>query len=374
MNVIYSVDWLQYSVVTADDEPELYCPDGFRVEVMSGNNIFRYRAIVTDGHGRKWLTLLWSPYSRVLNPRLMTVQVGNELLYSSAINESWRVLQQVVECRFNSMGRLDLCGDFPITDEQLETVKQLNSGHYYVQGKHEGSSWWHHTTADGSTAYRKQMHCQTWGSPKSEIKVKLYHKSREQGMLCENPQPDKPYIVANWVDAGWDVRRVWRLEFSMSTSGQLQWDRKPITLEQVSSCEWCASVFRGLYGRRFVVRENQGRRTAKHNSDRVVDFLTLTGDVQGLQWCPSGNPVPVAGEVTLLRRLMADLHTPTVMSSEEMAYSYVSTISTLVERGGLQRYFREHFGGEYADVLGDVLRSSGSQVLEVDPYPNRIFS
>lgn len=372
-DVIYNCDWLQYSVMLAEDSPELFCPDGFRVEVMSGNNIFRYRALVFDEKGRKWLTLMWSPYSALLNKRIMTIQVGNELLYSSAIQQSFRVLQEIVECTFNSMGRIDICCDFVASDKQIQAIKHLNSGAYYVQGKSEGSNWWHNTTKGGRWL-AKQNHCLTWGKQSSEIKVKLYHKSREQGMLTECPSPEKPYIVSQWEQRHWDVTRVWRLEFSMCGSGQLRWQGQNITIDNVASCEWIASVFRGLYAKRFVVRKNQGKRKGHKNGDELVRFLSLDGSEEILKWAETNvDRVPVSEGVHLLRTMMNSLSSPVVACSYELTKTYATAIYELVEVQQLRNYFRNHFGGEVDDVLSRAVENSGSQIVEVDANPKRVF-
>ena len=162
--VIINCDWLQYSVILAEDEPEFVCPDGYRLEILQGNNIFRNRILVWDLTGRKWLTLLWSPYSSRLNSRLMTVQVGNELLYQSAINQSFRLLQEITDCSFNSLGRVDICADFQMDEDKMLCLKHLNSGHFYIQAKSEGSNWWHsnNKVLNGRQFDYKTEHCLTW--------------------------------------------------------------------------------------------------------------------------------------------------------------------------------------------------------------------
>lgn len=278
MAIIVNCDWLQYSVLTHYEQPEIECPKGYRIEVMTGNNVFRHRAIVSDERGRKWLTMLWSPYSGKLNSRLMTVQIANWLLYSGGIKTADRVLHQIVECKFNSMGRIDVCGDFQITDSQLVTIKHLNSGHYYVQGKKEGSAWWHNVGSVGTTAKAKQLHCLTWGSPSSKIKTKLYNKSREQGVL-DGGEPEKPYIIEQWRLAGWDITKVYRLEFSLSSSGQLLWRGQRITLDDVASADWLYDVFSLLLEKRFVIRKNQGKRQGHKNLDEIVPFWSVPGQM-----------------------------------------------------------------------------------------------
>lgn len=376
MSLIINCDWLQYSVLTAEPEPELYCPEGWRVEVMSGNNIFQHRAFVMDGRGRKWLTLLWCPYSSVLNARLMTVQVGNFVLYGSGILAADRLLNQVVDCAFNAMGRIDLCADFQIDDEKLLVIKHLNSGHYYVQGKGEGSAWWHQVpmAAGNRVIHRKQTHCLSWGSKTSKIKVKLYNKSREQGMLEPEPEPEKPYIVQQWREAGWDVQRVWRLEFSMCSSGQLSWDHKAIMLEDVASGDWVSSVFSTLLKSRFVVRINEGRRAGHKNLDPIVPFIQPESETVSLKWVLGrGDGIEVGEEVKALRSLVSQLQSPVVSASHDVSAAICSAIDSLVRGAHMEGYFLNHFGSHSWDYLNAAMEKAGSCIVEVDANPNRLF-
>lgn len=376
MCLLVNCDWLQYSVLTAEPEPELYCPEGWRVEVMTGNNIFQHRAFVLDGRGRKWLTLLWCPYSSVLNARLMTVQLGNFVLYGSGILAADRLLHQVVDCAFNSMGRIDLCADFQVDEGKLEVIKHLNSGHYYIQGKSEGSAWWHDMpVAIGDRSIRrKQTHCLSWGSKTSKIKVKLYNKSREQGMLGPEPEPEKPYIVQQWREAGWDVKRVWRLEFSMCSTGQLAWNHKAIMLEDVASGDWVSSVFSALLRSRFVVRINEGRRVGHKNLDPIVPFISWDASAVSLRWVLGrGDGIEVGEEVKALRSLVSQLHSPVVSASRDMSAALCSAIDSLVRSAHMEGYFCNKFGCHSWEYLDDVMEKAGSCIVEVDANPRRLF-
>lgn len=374
--VIINCDWLQYSVMLSEDNPEFLCPEGYRIELLQGNNIFRYRALVFDGLGRKWLTLLWSPYSSVLNRRIMTVQVANFLLYYAGVNESYRLLKSIVDCHFNSCGRVDVCADFPMTVDKLETLRHLNSGHYYVQGKSEGSAWWHSVKErnDDREWNRNQFHCLSWGSKCSDIKVKCYHKSREINATEINGECEKPYIREQWKLAGWDISNVWRLEFSLSGTGKLQWKNEVIDLQKVSSSDWLRHVFYSLYGSRFVVRVNQGRRAGHKNLDQVRDFLLLPpeGDVLTRSLGVMDGKT-CAESVKLLRKLMSQLNSPAVMSNMAICQSLVTSVATVVEQNGLTGYFLSKFGMPYVDYLQDVLDRAGEGLVEVDGDPRKAW-
>lgn len=374
--VIINCDWLQYSVILEEDCPELICPDGYRIEVLQGNNIFRYRAIVTDSMGIKWLTLLWSPYSSLLNKRLMTVQVGNQLLYYQAVAMSYKLLTEIVECHFNSCGRVDICADFLMDDDKLAVLRHLNSGHYYVQGKSEGSTWWH-TINDTSGDYihkKSQLHCLSWGSKNTDIKVKCYHKSREQGMLAKEPKPEKPYIIDLWRDIGWDVTKVWRLEFSINGTGKYRWKGESINLDKVKSHEWLTHTFYSLYEGRFIVRENQGKRKGHKNCDPRKDFLMLPSESDVLvRSLGTTDHMQASDAVKVLRKLMAQIESPVVMSNETLCGMLCDSVLTLVDSNRLGSYFHTKFGDDVRVYLQRVMDDCGSGIFEVDGKPSKTW-
>lgn len=360
----YACDWMQYSVMLSSDFPELSCPSGMRLEIMDGTNVFRHRALLWDEFGNKWLTLLWSPYSPRINSRIMTVQLANQWLYSGKIGHSLELIQGIVECEFNSFGRVDVCVDFQIDDGQLECLHSLCSGSMYVQGKSEGSVWWHDASGNDKS-FHTQAHCLSFGSKKSEIKVKCYNKSRELGMLAAQPEPDKPWIIARWKDAGMDLQRVWRLEFSLQSSGQLRYEGNPLKLSQMSDEYFCARLLNSLYSSRFVVRRNDGKRKGHKNGDRLVTFLSLPDIPPAeVRWQGVGQPFYSPSSVVLLRRLMSEIDNPALVASAAMSEQYEAMIRSCVAHNGLRSYFENHYGADIDTFFAS--RCTGEGVVNVD--------
>lgn len=368
-----NVDWLQYSVHLREHEPEILCPDGYRIELCQGNNIFAHRALVYDARGAKYLTLLWKPYSKVLPANMMTVQVANEYLYMGGMGVLWSFqdLQKIVDCSFNAVGRVDICIDFEGTEKRTAFLKHLNSGHHYVQHKSEGSTWWHEVAK--SQGFTKQLHCLTWGSPKSDIKVKVYHKSREQGLI-NGDEPDKPWIVNEWQANGMDIRNVWRLEFSLSGAGQLRYKGEPIKLEHVANDEWLFNVFCDLYHHRFVTRIAQGRKQGHHNNDERVYLFPLPLRASGLKWADvQGRDYELPAAITLLRTLMRNVDSPVVMSAKPTFMDYATTILNLIDNHRLHGYFIRTYERDPQDYFNDLWLNVGQGIRHTTPSPAKLM-
>lgn len=370
---IFSLDWLQFSVNLASDTPEFVCPEHIRIEFCQGNNIFEHRALVFNLRGEKLLTLLWKPYSSLLNSHLMTVQVANQSLYVQdgfGVKWAWELLQEIVECSFNAVGRFDVCCDWVADDIKLEFLRHLNSGHYYAQGKHEGSNWWHDTNTTDSHI-RKQLHCLSWGSKKSEIKVKVYNKSREQGTLNGNiDDAEKPWIVNEWRAANMPIDKVWRLEFSMSGAGQLRFENKPITLEEIASPQWVCNVFLSFYESRFVTRINQGRRQGHHNNDKRVYLLNLPPRPALLFWAKGkADKVDCPPAITLLRAMMRQMDNPSVLSNKPTFETYATAILDIVRLHKLEGYFYRTWQTESEEYFQSLYKSIGQGIHDTIKSP-----
>lgn len=371
-NFAINCDWLQYSVTLVQREPTLTCPEGYRIEQCQGNNIFENRALVFDPHGRKLLTLLWKPYSSVLNPLIMTVQVANQGLYIGEIESSLNLVKQIVCCTFNSIGRFDVCCDFTMTDKRAEMVKHLNSGHIYVERKSEGSAFWHEIDQNGFK--HKQTHCISWGSKTSEIKVKLYNKTRELGMT-NGGEPEKPWIVEEWNKAGIDKTHAWRLEFSLKSNGQLRYKDRQVLLENIASPSWLARVFFDLYASRFVTRINQGKKKGHHNEDKRVYLIDLPRDGETLAWqTVSKRFTETQAAVKLLRNMLRNFQNEALVADKNLCREYADTVKMVIDTHNLWEYFERTFNEAPSTWLASVVNEAGQgineKILSIDKLIN----
>lgn len=354
-------DWLQYSVLLSSADAEFIIPDGYRMEVCTGTNVFAQRAIIYDCCGVKCLTLCWQPHSKQLNPRLMTVQVANELLYNGCVSLMFDLLLSMVDCEFNSIGRFDVCLDFEVDDRLLGIIRRLGSGAMYLEGKSEGSVWWHTTSFRGVSA--KFPHCLSWGSQNTQIRPKLYNKSREQNLMPpvkSGAMPDKPWIVSEWRRAGMDVSAIWRLEFSIHDVNRLQYEGELITLETVLNPAVMIGLYCDLFRRRFVVRRNQGKRTPKHNGDAIVPFLRLDFDESHFERRDVVEPMRIGENTRFVRTLVRQISEPISRCSPDVLASLGSVLISVVDDTHLDEWFCRYFDMDVRSWVSSRLDASGS--------------
>lgn len=370
-----NLDWLQFSVHLKEPEPEIMCPEGLRLELCQGNNIFQHRALVYDQRGAKYLTLLWKPYSKVLTQNLMTVQVANEFLYlagGQGIAWAWDDVQKIVDCTFNSIGRFDICLDWEATQPRLAFLSALNNNSIYAERKSEGSTWWHEIS-NNSTPSRRQLHCLSWGSPKSEIKVKIYNKSREQGLIG-GTEPEKPWIVNQWKEADMDIKSVWRMEFSFAGAGQLRYQGNPVTLDNLRDERWLINVYLDCYHHRFVTRKNEGRRQGHHNKDSRVYLFNLPTRPTQLKWAdPADKDYELPAQIQLLRSMMRQIDNPAIMSNRPTFTDYASTILNLIDNFRLHGYFVRTWEKDPQDYFEDLYNNVGQGIRITTPPPARLM-
>lgn len=337
-------DWLQYSVHTATLEPELYCPDGYRLDIYPGNNIFRNRAILSDADGQKILTLLWSPYSRKLSKYLMTVQVANYYLYCDAIMWADRLLHQVVDCTYNSMGRFDLCCDFTCDRATFLKIRKLASGAAYVERKSVDSVFRHRYAYDESEAPVLSPHCLHWGQASTEIRPKLYNKTYELDPLG-NREYEKPYIVERWREAGLDERHVWRLEFSVTGASTLLVNGDKVTLEKITNYQWLLDTYCSFVNERFRCRYNDGRKSKSANNDRRMWLIFLGQSKADVNWRLTGDKVsPKSESIKILHKLMAMLESTVCVANAKVFRCVCDTMAQLIEDKDVRIYFQARYG------------------------------
>lgn len=363
-NEVYSfnLDWLQWSVELRQADFQFNTDTAWRVEVLPGTNIFRKRAIVYVLNGEKYLTLCWSPYSKLLSDKLMTVQLANPFLYGYDISDTQKVLETLVPCDFVNIGRMDICCDFDCDEYKRHVIDGLFTGRYYVERKKEGATFWHQvTTPKGVVRF---PHCLSWGQKSSDIKFKLYNKSREQGL--PQGEPEKPYIVDEWREAGFNINNVWRFEVSITGVGCLTWMNKRITLDVLANPNMYRGIFVDMYERRWKLRDRL--QWSHDDAGQRIPFLDLSNLGGHADWLPVKDARKSNEARVVARKLLDMLQSPLAAASDKVLNNLFGTLSDIVNRYYLHGWLQEQMNGEDLDELYCRLSDEcGAGVFERNP-------
>lgn len=274
-----SVDWLQWSGYLIGDGsnslPDVECPPSYRMEILDGNAVFRWRAILYDCLGQKMLTMLWSPKSPLVKYNLITFQVANPWFYH--IEDVQRVVKLASDCfiyQFATLTRMDICTDFELSYKRKNIVKGIYYHKIVCAGKREGSLFW---SRDGDEEF---PHDFNFGSFKSSIRWKLYNKSKE--LHVGEEVEDKPYIIDAWMNNDMNKYKIWRLEVSINDfnkffvtdepyfkGDKLKYTPRMMRLEDVNDI-MIMCIYSDLYEKRFQLRRKGHSRMA--NNERIYLF------------------------------------------------------------------------------------------------------
>lgn len=349
-----NIDWLAFSVLLALDDTErhegikLYTPEGYTLRKFSGTNIYQNRAILFNEFGDKTLTLLYNPHSKIIAPNSMYVEVANRELYTD-LKPILDLVADIHDASFQSMSRIDLCGDFAPTEKQLSVIKSLQAGDIYAQGKREGSMF--HTYERNQGTEGKQIRtpkCMSWGSMNSDVKFKLYNKTKEitetdtQGRQFCN----KPYIPAMWRENGLPTNTdIWRLEVSITGASSYAYRGEKIDWNITDPTNF-TPLYWDMVANRFTLRHNQGHKYTKN--DQIAAFLPIPPPphyrIRKLE--PHAEQHHTDHAVTL-RSLMKELDRPEIQSCPTLATSLLNTLEDVITHARLEGYFLRAVGSSF---------------------------
>lgn len=363
MEYVINCDWFSFSVLLPLDEGELLaghaylrCPDGYQLLEYSGTNIYRRRVLVFDDGGNKLLTLLLEPFSKVLKPNSMFVEVANPCLYRGF---SWVLdfLESIHLFTFQSLSRFDVCCDFNPNVQQLAVLDGLQDTSMYVAGKREGSMFYDYVLPTAGGMQKRVARCLSWGSKSSNIKWKLYNKSLEVYEYDGSGRRwcNKPYIEKCWLDAGLDCNCVWRLEVSIVSAAGYQWRDGKIGWE-MHNPEYYIPFFWDIYKFRFVVRANQGHKCRKW--DTIVPFLEIPPDISAVRLRPldpTGRVQPSVDHVATLRTCMQQLERPETMASRVFTEIWLKTAEEIIYNAHLEGYFYRTYDKTFDTYRDEVM-------------------
>lgn len=355
-------DWLSFSgqMVLADKEsliaPEISCPDGYRLELLGGTNVYRYRAILYNHKGKKVLTALWSPKSKNFNQRLITFEIANFWLYS---NNLWKVVEltyKIHNYTFLCPTRYDIAVDFELNARQRKILTWLYTNKAYVARKEEGSTWWHKELDE---PYPHQFN---YGSKKSDFKWKLYNKSKE--LNVSSKKPDKPYIWHEWDAAGMVITNVWRLEISVTKFSGIEVNGFKVELESLISSAFMMQFYGEMLKSRFVIRKKECH-TRKSN-DKELDLLRwpIDGLTVRTRQSKGGKIEPRA--TTQMMKLCEVLESPIAAMDMTLFNQVTNALVVLVAKYHLHKYFEMVKGMSMNSFISMLRNSAGSGIVDLE--------
>lgn len=343
---ILNVDWLALTIRYdyVPDYQRVTVPFGYRLRFFSATNVWSSRIVLYTDCGDKVATILCNPRQRsIIKPNVGLVEIANEWLYHGA---GWPLILDVcahiIPFEIVGVSRADICADFEPDERQRDIICGLAEKRYYVQGKGNGSLFWSVNSPDVRLAqwvWGIQLpHQQSWGHKTSNLKWKIYFKTKELRDV-----EDKPYIRDQWLHEGFDVTNVWRLELSMMYGSQHLLADRPITYD-VFNHEWY-SVLRSFYQQRFVIRKNQGHKD-RSNDERVdlIPILSVSGT--DVRCRPPINERRKNGRIPLLRKLIASISDEAVLMSDVAREGVFGLIEEICQADHLTAYASQVVGGD----------------------------
>lgn len=366
-SVVANVDWLALTI-RLEKPPKwdaVSDPEGMKFRVLGNTAVWLEHVIVCTEYGDKVATILTHPRNaKMFEPNVGLLEIANEWLYHGW---GWRYIiyriRQVLPFEVVGISRADLCADFNPTPLQRSVIMGFFRDEYYVAGKRSGVDFWSQGQSSDIanklapwTRNVKLPHQQSWGHKTSEVKWKLYYKTRE---LLE--EKDKPYIRDRWEEEGLDIADVWRLEVSIHYPHRLLLHNQPVSYELFNT-EWL-SLLRSLYQTRFQVHRNEHHKDK--SNDTAIDFIpTLSLGGVDLR-CRE----PIAksqryGRITLLRKLVKSMEDEAVLMNDTAREGVLWLVNSIVEEDRLDEYFRAMVDKDIAEWIEDtrVLAYSRSNI------------
>lgn len=356
-------DWLSFSlhmILTEEEKTQgirLSCPDGYTLIEYPGTNLYKRRAIMYSNDGEKIVTLLWEPHSRIIDSHSLYCEVANPLLYDGRYRDILNILQAVHSHTWQSLSRLDIATDFEPTTLQMQVIDMLQSGSAYVQGKQDGTMWHHYNCS--AKYVTRTPHQLSWGGKASQIKWKLYNKTKEIMTTDDHGHQwcEKPHIAAMWRANGLTGKQdVWRLEVSIMSSSQLQWQGQRLGWWTVDDQQSMESLYYDLVATRMKMRLNQGHDNKRY--DKEVPFLVMPDDpAHRLQRVdPSDQQTRILHAATM-RNLLKELERPEVQVMPSLRETLLSATDKVIRQAHLDGYFIRAVGKPWADWVQDYIES-----------------
>lgn len=352
-----STDWLGISIRLGGDVERT--PANHRWEVYEGGtNVWQNRRCLFNERGEKVLTLLSSPKSTLIDPSTALVEIANEWLYHGlGVRAILTKLRWCVPYEITGISRLDLACDFTPNARQIRQIIGLGKGALEISGKKNGCDFWSVNNEDWVPEVWKGKHIRhqmSWGHKESDVKWKLYYKSKELRDAMGGVAFDKPYIVDLWRECGLDIFNVWRLEVSVKHCNKLLFDGAPLGLQQWG--DNTLAIFQSLYTSRFIV--STAGNAAKGRRAQHIPFLKVD-TVRRVQCRQYDGERTSSARIALLRNLVRSTEQDEVKYDRPTLDDVVATVGGIVHRDHLERYFEGMVGIPFDTWREQTLEQAG---------------
>lgn len=363
MQTIINLDWLSVSFsldLKASESEDIYlrCPDTWTFDILSGTNTYKNRVIYRNKYGEKMMTCLYFPKSKLIDKRMALVEIANSLLYSHMWEYVLENLQEIFhEGTITGFSRVDFACDFQFyyDENQVEKpskylLKSLENQSFAVLGKRDGASFYsyEHNPNGKIQSNIKQL---SFGSKSSQLKWKLYNKTREISEQATNNEDYKKYILDCWAQNGFDMKKdTYRLEVACSNFSTLVIARNQDIKNSIKNLSNSyQEIFKSLYHQGFKVVVN----TEESNVSRKprVNFLNLEDPGFSVTKRPSLSRIPVAEAkkvVSFQLKILQDMGE--VARCESAKYLWQS-VESLVQEFDLYDWLEWKFEGADLQIL-----------------------
>ena len=236
-----AIDWLNIFCVYEGEGTwaPVEIPNGLRYKrepfgTRCFSTFYRVRMPNEEGGWDEFAEIQADPYpGNVLPEYVVMVRFVNRTLYLPNFWEWADYLLELNHLSCRSISRIDICADF--NDFATISPRKLIEGFAAKELRHigrgVGALYFDHGKGVERDEHDKPIEDYgvryngvSFGTHASDSHVYLYNKSEEL-----RTQGDKPWIKDTWIQAGLDIRHVWRLEVSIKSKGLKFRDRKTKT-------------------------------------------------------------------------------------------------------------------------------------------------
>lgn len=339
-----SLDWMGLTLQLLS--PVGKAPEGHKWACYSPTNVWASRWCLYNEYGEKVFTLLFQPRQSIIKSNRALLEISNEWLYHGiGVTGCLALLEKC--CTFGILGvsRADLAVDFCPDLAMKNVIFGLFRNEIYVAGKQNGNGWWSNRNDKKLAPMWKGFcpHDMNWGHKTSDVKWKLYYKTKELRDEAGGMGFSKPYIVDKWREFGMDIDNVWRLEVSVKHGNNFDYKGQPLTFDALMHDT--EQLFKSLYTSRFIIRKNEGHKDK--TNDAVVEFLPIGKLRDAFKVNREEHDVAHNSCLTLLRHLINDLQTEQVLMNDQVREAAIAMLGQLIEINQLGRYFYTIVGESY---------------------------